>query len=207
MLAPRKPLTGDLLSRINFVKERLSFADVAAHYGHAWAGDDEHQFSCHFHGKDKNPSAHYYSNPEKRIWCFACGEGGDVVWYVKKKEGLRSVVEALDFIAKTFAVGLDNQDLSARIEQEKLIKEQKSKRDLYASLVSNDVNDFLHVLRRSGIPDDVLDPLDQLIFDRRFEIENTRCDYLDYVGLLRNWVSWAKELLGSISNPTKGTSK
>lgn len=195
----RRSATSDLLTKISFVKDHLPFSKLLSAYNIPWEGDDEHQFSCHFHGADKNPSAHYYPDPEKRVWCFACQEGGDVVWWVRKREGLVSTVAALEFIKTKFGISIDNVPLPARMAMSQVVIEQQPKRELFARTTCNEVNDFIYRLRKSGKDDDRLDRIQALIFSRRAEIESLEtAEYLTYVSLYRNWSKWAVDMLKTL---------
>lgn len=190
----------EVLQRIDYVRERLNFRTLYSHYNLRWVSDGDHQFSCHFHGTgDKHPSAHYYPTPP-RIWCYACGDGGDVVWWIKKQENLASMVAALDFIAKTFNVGFDSNDLTKRIQLLAIVKDDP-KRQLIINKATNKVNDFLYEARRQ-LPQKVKrwDALERLIFARFQELsDSVSLPYLMAVQLYRDWSQWATVLVQQVA--------
>jgi len=63
------------------IKEHVSMFDVLSMYNiHA---DRSSMISCPFHGADRHPSMKIYPDGFK---CFACGESGDVVDFVRKMD-------------------------------------------------------------------------------------------------------------------------
>ncbi len=73
-----------------------------------------YQGLCPFHA-EKTPS--FTVNPGKQIFhCFGCGEGGDVIGYVMKREGM-SFPEALRSVAKRGGIEVPSVELSAAEQQ------------------------------------------------------------------------------------------
>lgn len=105
-------LTPEAEARIEFARASVSWRQVFDHFGLVWRSDSEHQFSCPLHARytdsagqpvERNPSAHYYAK-DGRVWCFACDEGGDVVWFFQRRLKL-SFGEALRRFWETFNLG------------------------------------------------------------------------------------------------------
>jgi hypothetical protein len=189
----------EVLVRVEYVVRKLNFRSLYNHYHLPWLSDGEHQLSCHFHGADRHPSARFYPSPP-RFWCYACGEGGDVVWWVKKQEGLKDMVKALDFIAREFGIGFDSKDLSSRI---KLLAEVKDdpKRQMMVESASNKVNDVLYEARRV-LPKRQArwDALEKLIFTRYRSLqEATHLEYMAATSLYRDWTQWAVTLVQRVA--------
>ena len=75
---------------------------------------------CPFHG-DKGPSLHV--NDENGLWyCFGCGEGGNAIDYVMKKEGM-TFPEAVKQLAKECHVDID-EDAETDDEREERLKRE-----------------------------------------------------------------------------------
>lgn len=189
----------EVIQRIAYVRDRLNFRTIYSHYGLHWLSDDDHQFPCPFHGADRHPSSHYYPNPP-RVWCFACSEGGDVVWWVKQKNGFKSMVDALDYISKEFGIGFDSGDLSKRIQ---LLETNRAdpKRKLMIDRLKDKVNDLLYEVRHhQASKQKRWDALEMLIFNRFNQLSDTAAlPYMTAVQLHRDWAAWAGSLVHQVS--------
>lgn len=184
---------------IEYVKQNLPMGRVFSHYGLPWV-NGTHQLSCPFHGVDKNPSARYYEE-SKRIFCFACNEGWDVVAFIKKREGHQSYKETLSFILKEFGVGLSGTDLNKRIslEEKRSIEHQLGKRKIFGDTYANKVNDRIHIFKKLG--DEVAEAIDEVIpriFQRKKELDEMLIGYMKYTNLIRHWATWSNELLEKV---------
>lgn len=198
-LGDRKVVSADILLQIKYVRENLSYAQVFKHYGLPWVSDSTHQLSCVFHAKnvdsrgvpyEQNPSARYYED-DKRIWCFACSDGGDVVWFVRRRENLKTLHDSLEFIAHVFGIGINMQDLSRRIAVHRQLREQeKPKRDVASQLYSNKINDALYKIKQTDSRlEETIDRLSNSLFKRKAQLDNlgNDLDYFAYVASLRLW--------------------
>jgi hypothetical protein len=172
-----------------YVRDNLPFATVFGHYGLPWAGDHTHQLSCPFHGDDAHPSARYYQD-SKRFQCFACTEdpGGDVVWFVKKREGFLTGDEALDFIRKTWGVGISDVDLEVRLAlRERLVKSLP--RQLFAKRYRDRMNNLFYALRSNSATNRVdVTLLERDIWAWWRDIEDgTVENYIEWCDVVRCW--------------------
>lgn len=85
------------------IKERLDLAEVVREYVQLKQVGRHFKGLCPFH-QEKTPS--FLVSPDKGIWhCFGCGEGGDVISFVQKIEGLE-FRDALKMLAERAGVQL-----------------------------------------------------------------------------------------------------
>ncbi len=102
--------------QIDLIKQKLDIASIVQSYvptlkhtGRNWFG------LCPFHS-EKSPS--FSVNPEIGIYkCFGCGEGGDVISFLQKVEGLE-FREALRLAAEKAGVKLEEFNTAKAQEQE-----------------------------------------------------------------------------------------
>ena len=76
---------------------------------------------CPFH-EEKTPS--FSVDPaEKLYYCFGCGEGGDLLTFVEKKENL-DFAQAVEALADRFGVQLDYEEASGRADADRKRRER-----------------------------------------------------------------------------------
>ncbi|MGC5627003.1 DNA primase [Georgenia sp. Z1344] len=97
---------------IEAVKEKVRIEEVVgAHVTLRTAGVGSMKGLCPFHD-ERTPSFHV--RPQVGVWhCFGCGEGGDVVSFVQRIEGL-SFAEAIEMLADRVGVELRREDEDGR---------------------------------------------------------------------------------------------
>ena len=105
------------MNDVEQVKERLDIAEVISGYLPLKQAGRNLKASCPFH---QEKTASFIVSPEKGIWhCFGCDEGGDVISFVMKYEGLE-FRPALELLARKAGIELtpqgphDNQAASRR---------------------------------------------------------------------------------------------
>ena len=82
--------------KVREVRERASILEVISDYMSLRKSGANYQGLCPFHG-EKTPS--FNVNPARGIFhCFGCGEGGNVITFIMKMEGI-SFPEAVKFLA------------------------------------------------------------------------------------------------------------
>ena len=102
-----------------------------------------HEFwgCCPFHG-EKTPSFHII--PATQVWhCFGCGEGGDIITYVQKLDGV-DFLDAVRFLARRGGVELH--------ESPKAQKAHSKKARLKA--VCHETAEYYHLLLMRSTDDD-----------------------------------------------------
>ncbi|MFA5185460.1 MAG: DNA primase [Patescibacteria group bacterium] len=100
------------------VKAALDVADIVAEYLTLKpAGSGSFKACCPFH-QEKTPS--FYVNRPRQSWhCFGCNEGGDIISFVQRMEGL-DFPEALQLLADKAGIQLPQFDAKARTDKKRL---------------------------------------------------------------------------------------
>lgn len=126
------------MSDVQLIKDRLDVVDFLQEYfplkqsGNSWKG------LCPFHN-EKTPS--FMVSREKQFWyCFGCSEGGDILSFVQKIEGIE-FVEALRLLANRAGVAL----------REYIRPEQTSKKLRILEINTLAASYFQKILLESGI--------------------------------------------------------
>ncbi len=76
---------------------------------------------CPFH-EERTPSFSVNAQ-EKLFYCFGCGEGGDVITFVRKTEQLE-FAEAVEWLAERFRVTVEYEEASPRLDAERQRRER-----------------------------------------------------------------------------------
>ena len=130
--------------QIEEVKQKIDIVNVISEYVHLKKAGRNFKGICPFHG-EKSPS--FMVNQELQIFkCFGCQEGGDVISFLQKIEGLE-FGEALQNLAKRVGITLTSYKPSGQEQlKERLYKLMENAADVY----HYDGN-VSCVLRNSGI--------------------------------------------------------
>lgn len=108
------------LDQIEEVKRKLDIAEVVSSYIPIQKSGKNYKALCPFHS-EKTPS--FMVSPSLQIFkCFGCGEGGDVISFYSKMEGV-SFGEALKEMAKRAGVKLVSRKESPQEQQQEKIYE------------------------------------------------------------------------------------
>lgn len=115
---------------------------------------------CPFHA-EKTPS--FTVSPAKQIYyCFGCGEGGDVLKFLMKKEGL-TFPEALKALSKRCGIALPSPELSPTQQQrakerDNLLAVNRLARDFFVKTLSTQAGQQAReYLKRRGITRETID--------------------------------------------------
>jgi len=99
---------------IQEVRDKARIEDVVGEYVSLRRSGSNLMGLCPFHD-EKSPS--FNVNPSRQFWhCFGCGEGGDVISFVQKLDGL-SFGETIERLADKFGVTLVREDGDAPRER------------------------------------------------------------------------------------------
>jgi DNA primase len=103
---------------IEDIKSRLDIVDSVAEYLQLKpAGSGSFKACCPFH-QEKTPS--FYANRARQSWhCFGCDQGGDVISFVQKMEGM-DFPEVLQFLAQKTGVVLPKFNTELSSERKRL---------------------------------------------------------------------------------------
>lgn len=106
---------------IEEIKDKLDIADVIGKYVHLKRSGTNLKGLCPFHGEK---TASFMVSPQKQIWhCFGCGEGGDVLGFIKRYENVE-FREALEMAAEMAGIELPSYRSSGpdKSELEELVR-------------------------------------------------------------------------------------
>src|SRR5688500_19308313 len=118
------------------VREKVRIDDVVSSYVTLRnAGGGSMKGLCPFHD-EKSPSFHV--TPARQFWhCFGCGEGGDVISFLMKIDGL-TFTETVERLADKYGVTLRREDGDVRDDRprgpqrQRLIEANKAAQAFYA---------------------------------------------------------------------------
>ena len=100
---------------IDSVRQQVSIQDVIALYAKLERSGGKYKCCCPLHNEK---TASLIINSAANTWhCFGCGEGGDAIAFIQKKEGL-SFPDAIRFLAKKFNIYIE-EDARVRTQEEK----------------------------------------------------------------------------------------
>lgn len=140
------------------IKAKNDIVDIISSYVDLRRYGDTHKGLCPFHN-EKTPS--FIVNERKQFFkCFGCGEGGDVISFIMKRENL-DFIQALQFLAERGNIPWPQEEMS---------KEQQSqakKRDLlirihtdtarfYFTKLWANTDDALSYIRKRGLCDQTI---------------------------------------------------
>lgn len=101
------------------MKSKLDIEQVISEYIQLKKAGTRFTGLCPFHS-EKTPS--FSVSPDMQFWyCFGCNEGGDVISFVMRIEGM-DFPEALQMLAKKAGVQIDSYDPKASSEKQRLIQ-------------------------------------------------------------------------------------
>ncbi len=123
---------------IEDIKTQTDIVDLISNYVDIKKTGSNYKALCPFHS-ERTPS--FVVNPEKQIFhCFGCGEGGDIISFIMKQEGL-SFIESVHLLAEKAGIKI-SRDLRST-------KESSQKRDALLQIQKNGMHYFIDALKKS----------------------------------------------------------
>ncbi len=96
-------------SSVEQVKGRADFVEIVSAYTQLRKAGARYMGRCPFH-EERTPS--FSVNPVEKLYkCFGCGEGGDMISFVQKKQNL-DFVGAIEWLADRFGIELEYEESS-----------------------------------------------------------------------------------------------
>lgn len=146
-----------MADQLEEIKRKLDIVDVISSYVSLTKSGKNYKALCPFHS-EKTPS--FMVSPTLQIFkCFGCGEGGDVISFYSKIEGV-SFGEALKEMAKRAGVKLVSRKQSPEEQQrEKLYEINRLASDFFHHLLTkHDVGKpALELLKKRGVSKDSIE--------------------------------------------------
>lgn len=130
----------NLKDRTAWVKEKVSLKALFDHVGISYQDISiPHQIRCPFHGDDIHASARFFPSQNDgsgSFWCWACNDGGDVLWFTQTWYGLDHVVQACTKLEEEFSLTYTQDDITKSFYRAKhKFDEPKDKKGLIESLL------------------------------------------------------------------------
>ncbi len=108
---------------IELVHAQVNIHDVVADYAHLQASGSKFKCCCPLH-HEKTPSFHI--NPALNTWhCFGCGEGGDAIAFIQKKENV-DFPEAVRILANKFHITIEEDTRERTAEEHEQDKQREA---------------------------------------------------------------------------------
>lgn len=145
------------MADIEEIKKRLDIVQIISEYLPLKKAGISYKAQCPFH-TEKTPS--FTVSPERGTWhCFGCNEGGDVISFVQKIDGLE-FREVLERLATRAGVALDNrpEDSATRSEKTVLYEVMDHVTRLYHELLLHHASatGARAYIKERGISDDMI---------------------------------------------------
>lgn len=124
------------MDAVQDVKSRLDVADIVGEYVQLKpAGSGSFRGLCPFH-QEKTPS--FYVNRPRQSWhCFGCDQGGDIISFVQRMEGME-FPEALALLAEKAGVALPKFDVKASSERKRMFEVNDLAARFFRSTLNSD---------------------------------------------------------------------
>ena len=109
---------------IELVKLQVSIRDVVSEYATLQPSAGRFKCCCPIHN-EKTPS--FFLDPNRNTWhCFGgCGEGGDTISFIQKKEKL-SFIEAVRFLADKYHIPIEEDSHEQTAEEQEQSKQREA---------------------------------------------------------------------------------
>ncbi len=143
---------------IEEVKSRTNILDIISSYVELKGNAESYKGLCPFHN-EKSPS--FMVNEKKQIYkCFGCGEGGDAIAFVMKKENL-DFMDALRILAEKANVAwpetvMTNEQRQNTILRERLLQIHLIAARYYFQILWQNTDDSLSYIKKRKISDKLI---------------------------------------------------
>lgn len=124
---------------INQIKDKANIIDVVSRHVQLKKAGRTYKGLCPFH-KEKSPS--FTVDPVKQLYhCFGCGEGGDIISFIMKTEGL-DFNEAVESLAQTVGHVIQYESVKKRTDgNSRLYQVNEAARDYYHKVLMSGIGE------------------------------------------------------------------
>ncbi|MBI5814008.1 MAG: DNA primase [Nitrospinae bacterium] len=140
---------------IEEVRRRADIVEVISGYLPLKKSGANFRALCPFH-QEKSPS--FNVNPQRQIFhCFGCGEGGNVISFVMKREGI-AFPEAVRFLAKRYGVAVPETGKKSDSALEEVYAVVEEAVEFYHQTLLNENagSQVRRYLAKRGLPDEMI---------------------------------------------------
>ena len=143
---------------IEEVKSRTNILDIVSSYVELKGSSESYKGLCPFHN-EKSPS--FMVNEKKQIYkCFGCGEGGDAIAFVMKKENL-DFMDALRILAEKANVPWPETKITNEQKQNTILRERIMQIHLiaaryYFQILWQNTDDSLSYIKKRKLSDKLI---------------------------------------------------
>jgi DNA primase len=143
------------MNEVEEIKQRLDVAEVVGSYIPLKQAGRNLKAACPFHNEK---TASFMVSPEKGIWhCFGCGEGGDVIKFVMRIEGLE-FREALEKLAAKAGIELKQRGVKKDSkERNRLLKANAWAVKYYQATLSRNPRAIEYLKASRGLTDETIE--------------------------------------------------
>lgn len=122
------------MDQVDEIKKKIDVVDLISSYLTVKKAGRNYRACCPFH---KEKTASFMVSPEKQIWyCFGCNQGGDVISFIEKIEGL-DFVGALNVLADRAGVIIDKTGFEKKGAKDRNFQMVEMAQNFYAFILNS----------------------------------------------------------------------